>query len=311
MKHIYYIFLLLVFFFSCNEKIEVGEEQSASTHFLPFWEMVDTTCTIGIVALDMEKAAKLDVKESDYLFIEDFINLLQPLIPSKTNYTESEALQILQTIDYAIRRNRQQQMEYESAFSTCIRYRIFDCDINGLLYLTIAQHLQLPIYGMVLPKHFLVVWKDEEKEIYWETTEGKVRSKDYYIEKYGVEETSIGDNMLLSPLQKKDLLAVVSFNIGKTYSDKDIFEEAIRYTQQAIKLRKDWYAPYSTMAAVYRKMELPDNALYYSRKAQQLYDADLESLKVMAWAYTVLGCDTEAEEVFEKIDRLQKSQRLL
>ncbi len=303
MKHIYYIFLLSLIFIRCNEVVKVGEEQQTLLQ-PPLWQIVDTSCTIGIVALDMEKAANLDVEAAQYLFIDDFINLLQPLIPSKTNYSEQEALQILQTIDYAIRRNRQQQMEYESAFSTCIRYRIFDCDINSLLYLTIAEHLQLPIYGMVLPKHVFVVWKDEEKnqEIYWETTEGKARSLEFYQKKYGIEAEETGPNMILSPLTKKDLLAVVSFNIGKAYADKDIFEEAIRYTRQAIELRKDWYNPYSTMAVIYRKMELPDNALYYSRKALQLYDKDAEIYKTMAWAYTVLGCDTEAEEAFRRYD---------
>ncbi|MGB1242990.1 MAG: transglutaminase family protein, partial [Chitinophagales bacterium] len=251
------------------------------------------------VALDMEKVAGFTVEGAEYLFIEDFINLLQPLIPSKTTYSQTEALEILQTIDYAVRRMRQQQLEYESSFSTCIRYRIFDCDINSLLYLTIAEHMGLPIYGLVLPKHMLVLWKDKEQEIYWETTEGQVRSKEFYLKKYAIEAQQSGKNMILNPLTKRDLLAVVSFNMGKAYSDKDIFEEGIRYSLEAIELRKDWSNPYSTMATIYRNMGLPENALYYSQKAIQYFPQDVESHKVMAWAYTVLGCDTEAEEVFK------------
>ncbi|MEZ4888905.1 MAG: hypothetical protein R3E32_29535 [Chitinophagales bacterium] len=132
MKHIYWIIFLLLFFTNCNQsnnKTVVNQPILQPS----LWEIIDTSCTIGIVALEMEKAANLNVEANEYLFIDDFINLLQPLISSKTAYSEKEALQILQTIDYAIRRNRQQQMEYESAFSTCIRYRIFDCDINRLV----------------------------------------------------------------------------------------------------------------------------------------------------------------------------------
>lgn len=305
MKHIYYIFLLSLFFIQCDEYSSTNKVESISPP-LPLWEMVDTTCTIGIVALDMENAANLKVEIEEYLFIDDFINLLQPLIPSKTSYSDTEALQILKTIDYAIRRNRQQQMEYESAFSTCIRYRIFDCDINTLLYLTIAEHLQLPIYGMILPNHAFVVWKDQYTEIYWETTEGIARSREFYLQKYKLEASQVGQNMFLKPLTQRDLWAVICFNIGKAYADKDIFEEAIRYTRQAIELRKDWNKPYVIMANIYRKMELPDNALYYSRQALQLFDKDAESYTSMSWAYTVLGCDTEAEEAFRRRLELEK-----
>jgi len=288
---------LLLLFLQCKEGNNI--EHTTKPLLLSAWEQVDTSCTIGLVALDMEKVAGFTVEVGEYLFIEDFINLLQPLIPSKTNYSRKDALEILQTIDYAIRRMRTQQVEYESSFSTCIRYRIFDCDINSLLYLTIAEHLELPIYGLVLPTHMLVLWKDKEQEIYWETTEGRVRSKEFYLEKYAIEALQSGKNMILSPLSKKDLLAVISFNMGKAYADKDIFEEAIRYSLEAITLRKDWGNPYSTMATIYRNMELPENALYYSRKAIQCFPQNIESHKVMAWAYTVLGCDTEAEEIFK------------
>ena len=300
MKHIYYIFFLSLLFLQCKDAHKI-EESNQSSLQLSAWEQVDTSCTIGLVALDMERIANFTVEVGEYLFIEDFINLLQPLIPSKTNYSKKEALEILQTIDYAIRRMRTQQLEYESSFSTCIRYRIFDCDINSLLYLTIGEHLGLPIYGLVLPKHMLVLWKDEGQEIYWETTEGQVRSKEFYLEKYGIEDQQSGKNMLLSSLTKKDLLAVISFNMGKAYADKGIFEEGIRYSLEATELRKDWYSPYSTIATIYQNMELPENALYYSRKAIQCFRRDVESHRVMAWAYTVLGCDTEAEEVFKSL----------
>ncbi|MEZ4888906.1 MAG: transglutaminase family protein [Chitinophagales bacterium] len=174
-----------------------------------------------------------------------------------------------------------------------------------MLYLTIAEQLQLPIYGLTLPTHMLVVWKDENTEIYWETTEGQVRSKAFYVEKYAIAAEQVGENMILNPLKKKDLLAVICFNIGKAYSDKNIFEEAIRYTRQAIELRKDWSNPYSTMATVYRNMELPENALYYSNQALQRFDKDIESYKTMTWAYTFLGCNTEAEEAFGRYLELQ------
>lgn len=303
LKQIYFLFFCLSVFFSCHDTKQALPLEG-KTPVSALWQMVDTSCVIGIVALDMEQKSGLTVKTGEYSFIDDFLHSLQSLIGLQSDYSPQEALNILQTIDIAIRQRRTQQVTYESAFSTCLRYGLFDCDINSLLYLSVAEHLQLPIYGLMLPNHMLVLWRDGTNQIYWETTEGQERSVEFYLEKYGIEERQVGKNGILTPMSKQDLLAIISFNIGKDYADKDIFEEGIRYSREAIDLHRDWSNPYLTLATVYQKKDLPENALYYSRQAIQRFDRNKESYRIMTWAYQTLGCDTEAEKAFQQYWKL-------
>ena len=52
-----------------------------------------------------------------------------------------------------------------------------DCDILTVTYLTVGDALGLPLWGVFLPGHALVVWADEGTEVFWETTTAEERPR--------------------------------------------------------------------------------------------------------------------------------------
>ena len=271
---------------------------------ISFWEVIDTTCGIGFSALDMESMAGLPVESRDYFYLESIVNTALENIPVQSVYTREEALAILKNIQATVVSARTLQIDYGGAFYACLRYKMFDCDINTFIFLTIARQLDLPVYATLMPIHIAVVWKDEQNEIYWETTQGRERSREYYINKYGLQDIA-GKNSILTRLDEKELIAVAWYNIGKAYAD-DINDDwqAASYLLEAQKQNPKWFKPYSTLAFIYSRMNKFENVLYYCNKSLELFPNQTELYRLKGMAFVKEGCNTEAINAYQKYLKL-------
>ncbi len=271
-----------------------------------FSEVIDTSCTIGFVALDIELFAGLKVADTAYDFLEEIVATAKRGIPQKTTYTQIEALAHLQYISKIITHHQKLNRTYHGAFSMCLQYRLFDCDINTLIYLTIAQELNLPLYAILMPSHIAIVWHNADADadvpqtIYWETTEGRTSSLQFYAQHYNIDSTQIGKNLMLKKLSKTELLAVIWFNIAQTYANNQQHEKAIVAAREAITIAPSWFKPYSLSASVYHQMQLPENTIYFAQQATQRLPQLPQTYALLGTAYTTLGCNTEAIAAYEQ-----------
>lgn len=94
----------------------------------------------------------------------------------------------------------------------------------SLLFLLLAEKLNLPLYGVLLPTHFFVRYDDGAVRINIEPNgRGKRYTDREYRRKYGVEPGSRYD---LRNLSDRETIAVLRFNLGNAYRARNMLKQA-------------------------------------------------------------------------------------
>lgn len=291
------VWLSILGWFGCAQNNQTKTEAAGN---LSLWEIADTTCPAAYTVLTLEQWCGLPVSNAEFETLDLFLQQLQQQIPPHTSFTRTEALQILQTIQTAVNSLRTQQVTYHSALYLCLRYRLFDCDINSLLFVTAAQHLNLPVQVLIMPAHMSVVWNDGSNLIYWETTQNREVNLHYYQQKYQLyNKQTQNQPPLIQTLNREQLVAVALFNIGKTFSEMEYAAQALPYFKHALQLWPQWFSPVNAAAHTYLKLNHPDSALLFARHALQLHARQPDMPELMGKAYLMLGCNTEAAEALQ------------
>lgn len=302
MNKIIYATLLLLFFWvyiGCQPN-SIPEPSPISNAPPTTLAIVDTSCPIGYVALDIEATEGFVVEPVLYELLDAIVLEARKQIQYKSTYTKSEALSILATIHAIVEQYKQSSVSDNSSFSISLRYKTFDADIRSLLYLTIAESLKLPIYGILMPKHMIVSWKMPKQKIYWETTKGKEMSIDYYISTYKLTEYQATKDKDLGKLGRKRLFNLIFFNLGKTYANAHQYNKAIDLLEQVRTEEINWFLPYTILGQLYRRMGNSKKALSYCQKSLELFPKQMQLYKEIGLAYADLGCNTESSKAYQQ-----------
>lgn len=288
-----YCFLLL----QCQSPTLMSDKKTAVSDFsLP---VEAKSCEAAYIALELEEWAGLPVRMEEYWLVNRFLDSLAQYLQAKQLIQSFNPQAMLRLIGEEIARHRARQVSYHHAFYLCLRYRLFDCDINSLLYLTAADRFGLPIQMLWMPKHASVVWQDERDTVYWETTLNRAVSIQEYIDWYQLDTAQIGKNLLLKPLTRRELLGVLFFNLGQTYSEAHNYPLAVQYIRHALTLTGDWLQPYYSLAHIYPKMNQWETAIYYANRVLKWQPDSFQIYKILANSYVELGCNTEAIAAYQ------------
>jgi len=176
-----------------------------------------------------------------------------------------------------------------------------DCAMSSVLYLIVADELNLPITAAVIPNHMFVRWDDSKKKINIETTQNGVEISDAsyekaynlknsrpfpkildrkglistFLDRLGIMHYSKGRldealdcyNRALSLDPKNEM---VYNNRGLAYNRKGDFDEAFLDYCMAIGLDHDNSQAHSNRAGVYLKKGMVDKALQDMDRAVEL-----------------------------------------
>jgi tetratricopeptide (TPR) repeat protein len=100
------------------------------------------------------------------------------------------------------------------------------------LYLAVADRLELPVYGVVVPGHFFVRYDDGGSRVNVELLRrGIPRTDDFYAERFRVPE---GSGVYLRSLDARETLAVFLFNLANAYRDAGRTDEAMRLYERVV-----------------------------------------------------------------------------
>jgi len=99
------------------------------------------------------------------------------------------------------------------------------CLSLSMLYLSIAERVGLPMYGVVVPGHFFVRYDDGKRQFNIETTSnGGSAPDDHYIKKFKVPKGN--NHIYMKNLNKIQTLGCFFNNLGNSYSDVGNIESA-------------------------------------------------------------------------------------
>jgi tetratricopeptide (TPR) repeat protein len=110
------------------------------------------------------------------------------------------------------------------------------CLSLSILYLSLAERLGLPIYGVVVPGHFFVRYDDGDVAFNIEATSGGGTATDeHYIKRFNVP-TDMPDSVYLKNLDKIQTLGCLFNNLGNCYSEIGNIEYAQSTLERAVQI---------------------------------------------------------------------------
>ena len=141
-----------------------------------------------------------------------------------------------------------------------------DCVGLSMLYLSLSERLNLPIYGVIVPNHFFVRYDDNMTRINIETTgKRKSRSDTDYTQKSKVP---IGtDNSYLVNLSKKETVGCFLINLGAAYNSQGKIGEAIRLLEFATSITPNLAEAHVNLGVAYAMQGKSEAAIVEFRAA--------------------------------------------
>jgi regulator of sirC expression with transglutaminase-like and TPR domain len=146
-----------------------------------------------------------------------------------------------------------------SDLNTVLRQGVGNCLGLSLLYLAVAERLDLPIRCVRAPQHVFLRWDDGATRRNIEATAGGIEHPDeWYVKREGrlrIQPGDVESGLFLTPLTRREILAVLLSNLSHSWSsalrirDENRQEVAIDLADQAILLNPRLAEAYLNRAA--------------------------------------------------------------
>lgn len=126
--------------------------------------------------------------------------------------------------------------------------RVGACTSLSAMYLSLAERLELPIYGVAVPQHIFVRYDDSMVRINIETTDnGKSFSDNYYRERFRIPTKTA----YLVNLSKRQVIGCLLTNLGALYAQQGRIEEAITNLKTGISVNPDYAGEHVNLGCIY------------------------------------------------------------
>jgi len=147
----------------------------------------------------------------------------------------------------------------ESFLPTVLKHDVGNCLGYSTLYLSLAERLNLPIFGIRAPKHIFVryVQKGYKRNIEITHLGKNKKDKDYINGKgeFKIVKTSLDQEIYLTPLSKKEILSLISNNRSAFYLNKKEFHKGIIHAQRALILSSKNPLAHLNIASLYFNLD--------------------------------------------------------
>ncbi len=159
------------------------------------------------------------------------------------------------------------------------------CLSLSILYLSLAERLGMPLYGIVAPGHFFVRYDDGKVRINIEAaSRGESYPDEHYINKFKVPNVD-GNSIYMKNLSKVQTLGCFFNNLGNSYSDMGNIEAALLVLQKAVQINPTLSESRANLGNVYLQKGQIEDAIYQYRKALEINPDDAKTHNNLGNAY--------------------------
>jgi len=172
----------------------------------------------------------------------------------------------------------------------------------SILYLCLAQRLNLPVYLVTVPKHYFVRYDDGKFEQNIETTMKGLDLPDftYYWRSYRISQESIKRGVYFRNLSKKEAIVCILGTRAAFIGEKHIDDKALADLDFALKFAPDNPEIYFNKAVIYCKEKQYDRAITAFNKAISLDPGFAEVYRNRGAAYELKGEINKAIEDYNQ-----------
>ncbi len=176
------------------------------------------------------------------------------------------------------------------------------CMNLSLLYLIIAEKLNLPIYGVPLPNHFFVRYESGGKKINIETTaKGTIYQDIFYKNRFSPSPNSL---YYLKNLNKKQTLGAYFSNVGITYYKIRKMEKAFFYMELAAKINPLSIDTLNNLGNMYSDTKNFVKSIEQYEKALKVDPNNFSTLYNLGVAYSDSGKKEKAIQSFLQVAQI-------
>ena len=216
--------------------------------------------TIGHEFLDLEKIVGATCP--DYKVLDDIIDEAKRRIEPKQKYSRQDALKILRTIGNIL---TEKGFEYYTTdtplLSNSLKGKI-DCDDLSIIYLSIAEVLNLPLVGIRAPHHLFVRWKlIKGSYVNWETTSMTKATDEEYKNEFRIMKDSIKEKAFLRGLSRQEVLSYAYSNIAYVFYFRNDIISSYEYVQKSLELNPKNDLAYNTRGSIFSKKQDLDKSI--------------------------------------------------
>jgi tetratricopeptide (TPR) repeat protein len=146
------------------------------------------------------------------------------------------------------------------------------CLSLSIVYLSLAERLGLPMYGVVVPGHFFVRYDDGKNRYNIETTsDGASPPDSHYIEKFKITGKE-PDSAYLKNLTKVQTLGCLFNNLGNLYQEANNIDAAQWSLESAVEINPSLALSHTNLGNVYLKQGRHSNAVAEYEDALRIND---------------------------------------
>jgi tetratricopeptide (TPR) repeat protein len=159
------------------------------------------------------------------------------------------------------------------------------CLSLSILYLSIGERLGLPLYGIVVPRHFFVRYDDGDVRLNIETTsKGGNPPDEHYINKFQVPKQD-SDGIYMRNLTKIQTLGCFFNNLGNSYNDIGNTDSAFLALQRAVNINPTLSESRANLGNVYLHKGQIKDAIYEYQTALKINPCDAKTYNNIGNAY--------------------------
>jgi tetratricopeptide (TPR) repeat protein len=158
------------------------------------------------------------------------------------------------------------------------------CLSLSILYLSLAERLGLPLYGVVVPGHFFVRYDNGRVRFNIETTsKGGSAPDEHYINKFNVP---VGNNSIyMKNLNKIQTLGCFFNNLGNSYDDVGNIDSALLALERAVQINPTLSESRTNLGSIYLKKGKVSDAISEYRAALRINPNDAKTHNNLGNAY--------------------------
>ena len=159
------------------------------------------------------------------------------------------------------------------------------CLSLSILYLSLAERLGLPLYGVVVPGHFFVRYDDGRVRFNIETTsKGGSAPDEHYIKRFKVPQGN-NDSIYMKNLNKIQTLGCFFNNLGNSYDDVGNIKSALLALERAIEINPTLSEARANLGNIYLIKDQVSDAIYEYKAALKINPGDAKTHNNLGNAY--------------------------
>jgi len=224
--------------------------------------------------------------------IDDMAHQIQDMIDTRRPLSPQNVVAIIN--EYLFDQHRFQSIPEIGGPDELFLHKVLDskrgyCLGLSVLYLSLAERLGLPIYGVVAPGHFFVRYDDGRIRFNIETTgRGGYATDEHYIQKFKVPQEN-HNHIYMQNLSKTETLGCFFNNLGNSYNTIGDIDTAMIVFERALQVIPELAEARMNLGNIYLRKDRVEDAIYQYRASLQINPDDAKAHLNLGNAYTQRG----------------------